>query len=189
MNLPNKLTCLRMVMVPFFVAAMVIPFQHHHFVALVLFTAASITDLLDGKIARKQGLITDFGKFMDPLADKILVTSALICFVDLWDLPAAILIVIIAREFIVTSLRLIAAPKGIVIAADKYGKAKTVFQMIWVIATLVQMWVETQFAELLGVLILPLSVLNAILMWVTVALTVLSGFNYVWKNRSVLSDM
>ena len=185
MNLPNKLTCLRMIMVPFFVAAMVLPFAHHYLVALVLFAAASFTDLLDGKIARKRGLITDFGKFMDPLADKILVTAALICFVDLWTLPAAILIVIISREFIVTSLRLIAAPKGIVIAADIYGKAKTVCQMIWVIATLLQMWIESQF----GVAFAPLHYLNGILMWVTLALTVLSGFNYVWKNRSVLSDM
>ena len=189
MNLPNKLTMLRIILIPVFMGVLYWGFPGADYIALAIFIIASLTDLLDGKIARKQGLITDFGKFMDPLADKILVTSALICFVDLWDLPAAILIVIIAREFIVTSLRLIAAPKGIVIAADKYGKAKTVFQMIWVIATLVQMWVETQFAELLGVLILPLSVLNAILMWVTVALTVLSGFNYVWKNRSVLSDM
>ena len=185
MNLPNKLTCLRMIMVPFFVAAMVLPFAHHYLVALVLFAAASFTDLLDGKIARKRGLITDFGKFMDPLADKILVTAALICFVDLWTLPAAILIVIISREFIVTSLRLIAAPKGIVIAADIYGKAKTVCQMIWVIATLLQMWIESQF----GVVFAPLHYLNGILMWVTLALTVLSGFNYVWKKRSVLSDM
>lgn len=84
MNLPNKLTCLRMLMVPFFVAAMVLPFSNHYLWALILFIAASFTDMLDGKIARKQGLITDFGKFMDPLADKILVTSALICFVDLW---------------------------------------------------------------------------------------------------------
>lgn len=124
MNLPNKLTCLRMLMVPFFVAAMVLSFSNHYLWALILFVTASFTDMLDGKIARKRGLITDFGKFMDPLADKILVTSALICFVELWVTPAAVIIVIIAREFVVTSLRLIAAPKGIVIAADIFGKMK-----------------------------------------------------------------
>ena len=144
MNLPNKLTCLRMLMVPFFVAAMALPFSNHYLWALILFIAASFTDMLDGKIARKQGLITDFGKFMDPLADKILVTSALICFVDLWVTPAAVIIVIIAGEFIVTSLRLIAAPKGIVIAADIFGKMKTVSQMIWVATTILQMYLEEE---------------------------------------------
>lgn len=185
MNLPNKLTCLRMLMVPFFVAAMVLPFSNHYLWALILFIAASFTDTLDGKIARKQGLVTDFGKFMDPLADKILVTSALICFVDLWITPAAVIIVIIAREFVVTSLRLIAAPKGIVIAADIFGKMKTVLQMIWVAATIFQMYLE----EELWIGIPALSVLNTVLMWLTLALTIVSGVNYLWKNRSVLSDM
>ncbi|MCI5809023.1 MAG: CDP-diacylglycerol--glycerol-3-phosphate 3-phosphatidyltransferase [Oscillospiraceae bacterium] len=185
MNLPNKLTCLRMLMVPFFVAAMVLPFSNHYLWALILFIAASFTDTLDGKIARKQGLVTDFGKFMDPLADKILVTSALICFVDLWTTPAAVIIVIIAREFVVTSLRLIAAPKGIVIAADIFGKMKTVLQMIWVAATIFQMYLE----EELWIGIPALSVLNTVLMWLTLALTIVSGVNYLWKNRAVLSDM
>lgn len=185
MNLPNKLTCLRMLMVPFFVAAMELSFSGHYLWALILFAAASFTDLLDGKIARKRGLITDFGKFMDPLADKILVTSALICFVELWVTPAAIIIVIIAREFIVTSLRLIAAPKGIVIAADIFGKMKTVCQMIWVATTLVQMYLEEEL--LMG--ITGLNELNVVLMWVTLVLTVVSGINYLWKNRAVLQDM
>ena len=185
MNLPNKLTCLRMLMVPFFVAAMELSFSGHYLWALILFAAASFTDLLDGKIARKRGLITDFGKFMDPLADKILVTSALSCFVELWVTPAAIIIVIIAREFIVTSLRLIAAPKGIVIAADIFGKMKTVCQMIWVAATLLQMYLEEEL--LMG--ITGLNELNVVLMWVTLVLTVVSGINYLWKNRAVLQDM
>ncbi len=122
---------------------------------------------------------------MDPLADKILVTSALICFVELWVTPAAIIIVIIAREFIVTSLRLIAAPKGIVIAADIFGKMKTVCQMIWVAATLLQMYLEEEL--LMG--ITGLNELNVVLMWVTLVLTVVSGINYLWKNRAVLQDM
>ena len=168
MNLPNKLTCLRMLMVPFFVAAMVLPFSNHYLWALILFIAASFTDMLDGKIARKQGLITDFGKFMDPLADKILVTSALICFVDLWVTPAAVIIVIIAREYIFTSLRL-----------------KTVSQMIWVATTILQMYLE----EELWIGVTALAALNTLLMWATLALTVISGINYLWKNRAVLSDM
>lgn len=172
-------------MVPFFVAAMVWPFSSHYLWALVLFVTASFTDMLDGKIARKRGLITDFGKFMDPLADKILVTSALILFVQLWVTPAVVIIVIIAREFIVTSLRLIAAPKGIVIAADIFGKMKTVSQMIWVAATILQMYLEEEL--LIGVS--ALAGLNLVLMWATLALTVISGCNYLWKNRAVLSDM
>lgn len=185
MNLPNKLTCLRMLMVPFFVAAMECSFSNHYLWALILFAAASFTDLLDGKIARKRGLITDFGKFMDPLADKILVTSALVCFVELWVTPAAVIIVIIAREFVVTSLRLIAAPKGIVIAADIFGKMKTVCQMVWVAATILQMYLEEE--RLIG--IPALSGLNLVLMWATLFLTVVSGVNYLWKNRAVLSDL
>ena len=113
------------------------------------------------------------------------VTSALICFVDLWITPAAVIIVIIAREFVVTSLRLIAAPKGIVIAADIFGKMKTVLQMIWVAATIFQMYLE----EELWIGIPALSVLNTVLMWLTLALTIVSGVNYLWKNRAVLSDM
>ena len=179
MNLPNKLTCLRMLMVPFFVAAMVLSFSNHYLWALILFVTASFTDMLDGKIARKRGLITDFGKFMDPLADKILVTSALICFVELWVTPAAVIIVIIAREFVVTSLRLIAAPKGIVIAADIFGKMKTVSQMIWVATTIVQMYLEEEL--LIGIPLL--AEMNIVLMWVTLGLTVVSGINYLWKKR------
>ena len=168
MNLPNKLTCLRMLMVPFFVAAMVLSFSNHYLWALILFVTASFTDMLDGKIARKRGLITDFGKFMDPLADKILVTSALICFVELWVTPAAVIIVIIAREFVVTS-----------------WKMKTVSQMIWVATTIVQMYLEEEL--LIGIPLL--AEMNIVLMWVTLGLTVVSGINYLWKNRAILSDM
>ena len=192
MNLPNKLTMMRVIMVPFFMvfAAMshmgTLRFNATYaLIAGILFAVASFTDFLDGYLARKNHLVTDFGKFMDPLADKILVTSALICFVDLWVTPAAVIIVIIAREFIVTSLRLIAAPKGIVIAADIFGKMKTVSQMIWVATTILQMYLE----EELWIGVTALAALNTLLMWATLALTVISGINYLWKNRAMLSDM
>ena len=137
MNLPNKLTMLRIILVPFFVLFMTIEASPvNTFIALVVFVIASLTDMLDGKIARKYGLVTNFGKLMDPLADKVLVMSAMLCFVSSGWAPAWIVIVILTREFLVTSLRLIAAGEGTVIAADKWGKIKTVTQMIWIIWTI-----------------------------------------------------
>lgn len=130
MNLPNKLTVLRMVMVPFFVLALLWPFPHHYLIALALFGIASYTDHLDGKLARKYHQITDFGKFMDPLTDKILVISALVCFVSLGLCDVWLVLLIIAREFMVTSIRLVAAGKGTVIAANNWGKIKTVSQIV-----------------------------------------------------------
>ena len=124
MNLPNKLTVLRMILVPFFVLALLWPFPHHFLIALIIFGAASYTDHLDGMLARKHNQITDFGKFMDPLADKILVISALVCFVSLGLCDVWLVLLIIAREFMVTSIRLVAAGKGSVIAANNWGKAK-----------------------------------------------------------------
>ena len=132
MNLPNKLTVLRICMIPFFVAALLYENgadQTMRIIANVIFIVASLTDLLDGKIARKYGLVTNFGKFMDPLADKLLVCSALICLIQLGQLPAWIVIIIISREFIISGFRLVAADNGIVIAASYWGKFKTVFQM------------------------------------------------------------
>ena len=135
MNLPNKLTILRIIMIPFFVFFLLsgVGGSASKWIALVIFAAASITDTLDGYIARRDNLITDFGKFMDPLADKLLVCSALICFVELDKLPAWMVIIIIAREFIISGFRLIAAENGIVIAANYWGKFKTVSQMIMII--------------------------------------------------------
>ena len=185
MNLPNKLTCLRMLMVPFFVAAMVLSFSNHYLWALILFVTASFTDMLDGKIARKRGLITDFGKFMDPLADKILVTSALICFVELWVTPAAVIIVIIAREFVVTSLRLIAAPKGIVIAADKWGKYKTATTMVWICYALLAQNFYPQMSVDAGGIV---AIIHLVLMTLSLALTLISGANYLWKNRALIAQ-
>ena len=133
MNLPNKLTVARILLVPFFVAALLIDFPLNNLVALALFGAASLTDMFDGKIARKHGLITDFGKFADPLADKILVISALLCFVQLGLCDCVAVIIVLFREFVVTSIRLIAAAKGKVIAANMWGKVKTVTQIVAIV--------------------------------------------------------
>ncbi|MBQ3969286.1 MAG: CDP-diacylglycerol--glycerol-3-phosphate 3-phosphatidyltransferase, partial [Clostridia bacterium] len=137
MNLPNKLTLLRIILVPFFVASILIeelPF--HYLIALVIFSVASITDMLDGKIARKYNMVTDFGKFADPLADKILVISAFACFVQLDIINAVFIILVLFREFAVTSIRLVAVENGKVVAANMWGKAKTVSQMTAVIVVL-----------------------------------------------------
>ena len=136
MNLPNKLTILRVIMITFFVAALLYDGganQNMRYVAAALFIIASLTDMLDGKIARKYNLVTNFGKFMDPLADKLLVCSALICMIELRQLPAWMVIIIISREFIISGFRLVASENGVVIAASYWGKFKTTFQMIGVV--------------------------------------------------------
>ena len=133
MNLPNKLTVMRMALIPVFLVFMLVEsIPHRYLIAAVIFAAASFTDYLDGHIARRDGLVTNFGKLMDPLADKLLVFSALVCFIDLEMSSALIVFIILAREFLVTSVRLIAAEQGTVIAADIWGKMKTVSQIIWV---------------------------------------------------------
>lgn len=175
-----------MALVPVFLVFMLIPsISHHYLIALVIFVVASLTDLLDGKIARKRNLVTNFGKFMDPLADKILVMAAMLCFVELNYAPALVVIVILAREFLVTSLRLIASGSGIVIAADKWGKYKTVCQMVWVIFSILVMWVEAA-GFVTGAFLGALMLVNSVLMWLSVVLTVVSGANYVWKNRACI---
>lgn len=177
MNLPNKLTVLRICMIPFFVAALLYENgadQTMRIIANVIFITASLTDLLDGKIARKYGLVTNFGKFMDPLADKLLVCSALICLIQLGQLPAWVVIVIISREFIISGFRLVAADNGIVIAASYWGKFKTVFQMTAVVLLIFN--------------ITPLSVLTSAVLWIAVILTVVSLVDYVAKNIKVLTE-
>ena len=176
MNLPNKLTVLRIIMVPFFVFFMLTNAggAANKWIALVIFCVASLTDMLDGKIARARGLVTNFGKFMDPLADKLLVCSAMICFIELEKLPAWFVIIIIGREFIISGFRLIAAENGIVIAANYWGKFKTVSQMIMIILLLI---------DLGGVF----DILEQIFIWLSLALTVISLITYIWQNRSVLS--
>ena len=174
MNLPNKLTMLRVILIPFFVVCELIPYSWGKWVALVIFVAASITDKLDGTIARKYNLITNFGKFMDPLADKLLVCSAMICFIELEKLPAWFVIIIIGREFIISGFRLIAAENGVVIAANYWGKFKTVSQMIMIILLMLDFG---------GVF----AVLTQIFIWLSVALTIISLLTYIMQNRKVLS--
>ena len=176
MNLPNKLTVLRVIMVPFFVFFMLTDFagEAGKRIALILFCLASLTDMLDGKIARARNLVTNFGKFMDPLADKLLVCSAMICLIPLGKLPAWVVIVIIAREFIISGFRLVAADSGIVIAASYWGKFKTVSQMLMVIVLI---------ADLGGVF----DTIGTALIWIALILTVVSLIDYIAKNVQVLT--
>ena len=177
MNLPNKLTILRIIMIPFFVLFMLLDGganQTYRYIAAVIFIVASFTDLLDGKIARKYNLVTNFGKFMDPLADKLLVCSGLICFVGLGALPAWFVIIIISREFIISGFRLVASDNGVVIAASYWGKFKTVSQMI--------------MSVLLIVNIPSLSILTAIFSIIALVLTVVSLIDYIAKNYRVLTE-
>ena len=186
MNLPNKLTLGRMVMIPVMIAFLMVDgIPRHYLLALLAFALASFTDYLDGHLARKNHLVTDFGKLMDPLADKLLVTSALVCFVELELTNAVLVIIILAREFLVTSIRLVAAGNGKVIAADIWGKAKTVCQMITILVILL-------LQELLSTGVLPAQfpaqLVGDVGMYLSVALTLISGFNYVWNNREVFRD-
>ena len=177
MNLPNKLTILRIIMIPFFVLLMLLDggvSQTYRYIAAVIFIVASFTDLLDGKIARKYNLVTNFGKFMDPLADKLLVCSGLICFVGLGQLPAWFVIIIISREFIISGFRLVASDNGVVIAASYWGKFKTVSQMI--------------MSVLLIVNIPALSILTTIFSVIALVLTVVSLIDYIAKNYRVLTE-
>ena len=177
MNLPNKLTILRVIMIPFFVAALLYDGganQNMRYVAAALFIIASLTDMLDGKIARKYDLVTNFGKLMDPLAEKLLVCSALICMIELRELPAWMVIVIISREFIISGFRLVASDNGVVIAASYWGKFKTTFQMIGVVLLIFN--------------IPALSTLTTIIVWIALALTVISLVDYIVKNAGVLTE-
>ena len=176
MNLPNKLTILRMIMIVPFVVFMLVPIggAAGKWIALALFVIASLTDLLDGKIARKYNLVTTFGKFMDPLADKLLVCSALICLVELGRIPAWIVIIIISREFIISGFRLVASDKGVVIAASWWGKFKTTFQMVMIVLMIAD--------------IAALSIVTQIVMWIALILTVVSLGDYLVKNKDVMKD-
>ena len=180
MNLPNKLTILRTVMIPFFILFLYTDWFHGYdkIIAAVIFIAASLTDMLDGKIARKYNLVTNFGKFMDPLADKLLVCSALIALVDLNKIAAWIVIIIIAREFIISGFRLVASDNGVVIAASYWGKFKTTFQMLMIIFTIFNIYLENDV----------LDVISNILVYVALALTVISLIDYMLKNKDVLKD-
>lgn len=174
MNVPNKLTVFRAILVPFFVFFMLVDVAGTatKWIAVVVFVIASLTDLADGYIARKNNLVTDFGKFMDPLADKLLVCSALICMCGN-KIPAWIVVIIIGREFIISGFRLIACEQGVVIAAGWWGKIKTVVQMIMVIVLIVDLK--------------PLYLLGQILIYASVILTLISLIDYIVKNKQVLT--
>ena len=183
MNLPNKLTIFRVILiVPFIILLLGGQagwFGENTFVtdmiALAIFIIASLTDLIDGKIARKYNLITDFGKFMDPLADKLLVCSAMIALIEMNRIPSWVVIIIIAREFIISGFRLIASDNGVVIAASYWGKFKTVSQMIMIILLILHFDLSV------------FVILEQIFIWLSLALTVISLMTYIWQNRSVLS--
>jgi CDP-diacylglycerol--glycerol-3-phosphate 3-phosphatidyltransferase len=179
MNLPNKLTILRVIMIPLFLLILLtnwLPDPQKRIIAVIIFALASFTDYLDGYIARKNNLVTNFGKFMDPLADKLLVTSALISLVELGDLSAWIAILIISREFIITGFRLIAASDGIVIAASWWGKIKTVSQMLMIIIVLLN--INTTL----------FNYLEYLLMGVVILFTIISCIDYIAKNIKVLKE-
>lgn len=178
MNLPNKLTTFRVILIPFFVFFMLVPDMTgiNNYIAVAIFIVASLTDLLDGKIARKYNLVTNFGKFMDPLADKLLVCSAMICLIQTGQLAAWIVVIIIAREFIISGFRLIASDNGVVIAASYWGKFKTTFQMLMVIVLILN--VQMPFFQILG----------KILTYAALILTVVSLIDYIVKNKDVLKE-
>jgi CDP-diacylglycerol--glycerol-3-phosphate 3-phosphatidyltransferase len=185
MNTPNKLTILRMCLIPFFVVFLTltqIPLSHLW--ALIIFVIASITDALDGNIARKNNLVTNFGKFLDPIADKLLVVSALLCFVKLNLISAVVVIVIVAREFLVSSLRLIAVGGGKVIAASIWGKMKTVTQMVAIITIMfLQFLIQINVIPSDALWVCPL---NEILMWISAVFTIVSGAQYLMANKEFI---
>lgn len=174
MNLPNQLTILRIIAIPFFIVLLM---MEHRYIATIIFVAAALTDMLDGQIARRYNLVTNFGKLMDPLADKLLVMSALICLVELGDIAGWMVIVILAREFAITGLRTVAASEGIVMAAGMTGKIKTILQMVAIPLVMLNNW--------------PASYINfpldQVFLWAAVAMTVVSGVEYIVKNRKLFS--
>jgi len=176
MNLPNKLTTFRVVLIPFFVFFLLTDLLGNwgKWIALAIFIVASLTDFLDGYLARKYNLVTNFGKFMDPLADKLLVCSAMICLIEKGAIPSWVVTIIIAREFIISGFRLIASDNGVVIAASYWGKFKTVSQMVMVIVLILN--------------IPALAMVGQILIWVSTILTVVSLVDYIVKNKDVLKD-
>ena len=180
MNLPNKLTIFRVILIPFFVFFMLAPFfeGYGNYIALAIFCVASLTDLLDGKIARKRNLVTNFGKFMDPLEDKLLVCSALICLIELNLIPSWIVIIIIAREFIISGFRLVASDNGVVIAASYWGKFKTVSQMFMVIVMVFNYSLQNEILYWIGI----------VLMYIALVLTLVSLIDYIAKNKDVLKE-
>ncbi|GAK10985.1 CDP-diacylglycerol--glycerol-3-phosphate 3-phosphatidyltransferase [Geomicrobium sp. JCM 19039] len=190
MNLPNQITIARICFIPVFMIVFLYPFQWgavslfgtevpvHHLVAALIYAFAALTDWVDGYIARSRNLVSNFGKFLDPLADKLLVTAALLSLIELDLLPAWMAVIILTREFAVTGMRLVAAADGTVIAASSLGKWKTVFQMVAIFFLMVH---NAPF-ESIGI---PFA---DFLMWMAVLLTIVSGIDYFWKNKHVFKD-
>ena len=184
MNLPNKLTLLRVILVPFFLLFLLVDqIPLHGLWALLIFAAASVTDALDGHIARSRGLITDFGKFLDPVADKVLVFAALIAFVELGLASSAAVVIMMAREFLVSSMRMVAASKGRVIAAGKSGKVKTAVTMVSIVAILLLM----ALGDLVTGMTVSLPAVSNLLIWICGVITVYSGVEYLVQNKDVFT--
>ncbi|MGI5894792.1 MAG: CDP-diacylglycerol--glycerol-3-phosphate 3-phosphatidyltransferase [Candidatus Merdivicinus sp.] len=186
MNTPNKLTLLRMILVPFFLLFLLVNRIPMHSVwALLVFAAAAVTDAMDGHIARSRNLVTDFGKFLDPVADKVLVFAALISFIELDCASAVAVVIMMAREFLVSSLRMVAAGNGTVIAAGKLGKLKTAVTMVSIVVILA-LFATADFG------ILPTSVpipgISQLLIWISAGITVISGAEYLWVNRAQFAE-
>lgn len=177
MNLPNKITIIRICMIPVYLIFMLVPdIAYGRYIAAGVFILAALTDALDGYIARKHNLITNFGKFMDPLADKLLVSAALICFVELKLVPAWVVIIIIAREFIISGFRLIASDNGVVIAASWWGKLKTNVQMVMSVMLIINLDYTI------------INILEQVAIYLALALTIISMVDYMLKNKTVLSE-
>lgn len=194
MNLPNRLTLLRVLLVPIFMWILFWEFPYHYLVAGMIFAAAALTDFFDGKIARARGLITNFGKFVDPIADKMLTTAAFIGLMMVGQMNPWALLLILTREFAVTSVRLMAATDGTVIAANFGGKLKTVAQFMAILASIAALEFSTWQTGLLAGAGLPEAafsvplVVTEVLLWVSTILTVLSGIDYVWQNRHFFKE-
>lgn len=194
MNLPNKLTILRIILVPFMVAAMLVKFPFHYLVAGLIFGAASLTDYFDGKIARERNLITNFGKFADPIADKILVVSALVCFLADGMCDPIIILIVLFREFVVTSVRLSAASQGKVVAANMWGKAKTVSQIIAIVGVFVLQTLHEILATYCAnydyfIWEQRFYIIGEVMLWISVIFAVISGVKYVLDNKDAISEM
>ncbi len=195
MNLPNKLTVARFILTPLFMAVMMIHFPYHYFVGFVIFIVASITDYFDGKIAREKNLITNFGKFLDPIADKALTTAAYIifCFEHIGTGIEWVLFIVLLREFVVTSVRLAAADSGKVVAANIYGKIKTVAQMITIGAITFFMGVLHEFGSLMPMRVLATGVKAfnigaSVLLWISAILTLVAGITYIIDNKEFINS-
>lgn len=194
MNLPNKLTVVRIILAPLFLVLTLVEFPFHHLVAGLVFGAAALTDMFDGRIARSRGLITNLGKFLDPLADKMLTTAAFLSFLATGHLDVWALMVVLTREFMVTSVRLVAAKDGTVIAANIWGKLKTVVQFVAILFELAALeFADWQTGLLAGAALpdavfrIPL-IIGYVLLWISVVLTAISGVQYVWANRKFFVD-